>query len=545
METQRLRLAKDGSLDLEFVESEALERYDALALEALGECRASMTMSLRFLNPALWHLPFERAILPHALATSGRTLRYDPERACERYLDGTELTRDYLHAVLHCVFHHPFDKRQQEYEAWSLACDIAVELAAIGMCGERFPSMRDAERLAAAGKLRDIARNLTAPALYQVLRSGGPGEALYEGHGLRKGDLGELAELFKRDAHDLWAVHPQTREEQSQSQGGTQAIPDLQGRASGAPQANSPEDDPSSAFRSQQAGGGNQGAESPERQEHRQRAEQAESSQTPEDARGEHERQDRGPDAPDEETAAEWSRISKKVEAELRAQQHSITGEGALLQSLKAANRKPADYDGFLRRFATIGEDMRVSDDEFDYVYYTYGLARYGNVPLVEPLEYTESERVREFVIALDTSGSCSGELIRRFVERTYDILRTKTSFGDEVNVHIVQCDNRVRASTKVTSLAQLEEYADSFWVSGGGGTDFKPVFEYVDALVDEGEFADLRGLVYFTDGYGAFPTHAPGYEVAFVFVDDEDTEAKVPGWAMKIVMTQEEVMQR
>ena len=215
------------------------------------------------------------------------------------------------------------------------------------------------------------------------------------------------------------------------------------------------------------------------------------------------------------------------------------------MQNLTVANRKPANYDDFLRRFATVAEDMCVSDEEFDYVYYTYGLTYYGNVPLVEPLECQESKRVREFVIALDTSGSCSGELIRIFVERTYSILRQQASFGRDINVHLVQCDNRVRSATKVTSLAQLESYADSFWVSGGGGTDFKPVFEYVDDLVESGEFNDLRGLVYFTDGYGAFPTRAPDYDVAFVFVDDADTNVKVPSWAMKVTMTQEEVLQR
>ena len=34
-----------------------------------------------------------------------------------------------------------------------------------------------------------------------------------------------------------------------------------------------------------------------------------------------------------------------------------------------------------------------------------YGMELYGNMPLVEPLEYKETDRVREFVIAIDTSG--------------------------------------------------------------------------------------------------------------------------------------------
>ena len=52
------------------------------------------------------------------------------------------------------------------------------------------------------------------------------------------------------------------------------------------------------------------------------------------------------------------------------------------------------------------GEDMRVNDDEFDYVYYTYGLSLYGNLPLVEPLEYKDVNKIKEFVVAIDTSAA-------------------------------------------------------------------------------------------------------------------------------------------
>lgn len=57
-----------------------------------------------------------------------------------------------------------------------------------------------------------------------------------------------------------------------------------------------------------------------------------------------------------------------------------------------------------------MNEDMQVNDDEFDYIYYTYGLAAYGNMPLVEPLEYKDAKKIKEFVIAIDTSASCRGK---------------------------------------------------------------------------------------------------------------------------------------
>jgi len=526
METKRLHLSKNGALDVEFVESETLERYDALAREALDECRKALMMSMRFLNAALWQLPLERAPLAHPFATNGRILRFDPERVIERYkADDGELVRDYLHTILHCIFHQPFDARHPEYAAWSLASDIVVELCAIELCGERFPSPMDEERLDAAQRLASVSRNTTAPALYQVLRSGEAGEIIYRSHGLTDRDLVSLGELFKRDAHELWAVHPRESEPPRQNEPAFETLPDLQGMQSDAPTLKPPQ------AQSAEPGGSNE----PDRPNP---TTKRETPAPPENDKPQ-------PPEFEDEPMPDWDKISKQVETELRAHQHSLSGNGSLLQSLVIANRKAPNYEEFLKQFATLAEDIRINDEEFDYVFYTFGLNRYGNMPRVEPLEYRESKRVREFAIALDTSGSCSGELIRAFVERTYAILRQRTSFGDEINVHIIQCDNRVRTATKVTSLAQLESYSSSFWVSGGGGTDFKPVFEYVDELIESGEFNDLRGLIYFTDGYGAFPVKAPSYDVAFVFVDNEALNVKIPAWAMKVIMTQEEILQR
>ena len=66
------------------------------------------------------------------------------------------------------------------------------------------------------------------------------------------------------------------------------------------------------------------------------------------------------------------------------------------MANLELVNRTRTNYADFLRMFSRMGEDMRLNDDEFDYVYYMYGLSRYGNMPLIEPLEYKESRRVRE-----------------------------------------------------------------------------------------------------------------------------------------------------
>lgn len=554
MKTKRRRLGKSGELETEFIPGEILETYDALAREALGECRTSIAMAARFLNAALWRLPMERRPLVRALSVDGRVLRYDPERVVDKYRENpSELARDCLHSMLHCVFCHPFDRTHDEADTWSLACDIAIELCAMDLCGVRFPSARDRERLEAAKRLRGLVHSYTAPALYRVLRHGGAGEQLYCLSGLSGSDIDELRDLFVRDWHEGWACSGMGVQS---SANGAASVPDLQaggGESEESRAAVLAQDKGNDAEREDDAGQRRSASKaSGERDRAEGEGDEANASDEepiasiPAEPPVEGDGEDAGyNEEADEDALEEWRRVAKQVEAEFRMQlQRGTGGQGDLLQNLSAATRKPADYGSFLSRFATLAEDIRTSDDEFDYVFYTYGLNRYGNMPLVEPLEYVESNRVREFVIALDTSGSCSGQLIRTFVQRTYDLLRNKTSFGDEVNIHIVQCDREVRSATKVSSLRELEGYADSFWASGGGGTDFRPVFSYVNLLVEQGEFDDLRGVVYFTDGYGTFPVRPPDYDVAFVFVDAEGADVSVPPWAMKVVMSQEEILE-
>ena len=165
----------------------------------------------------------------------------------------------------------------------------------------------------------------------------------------------------------------------------------------------------------------------------------------------------------------------------------------------------------------------------------------YGNMPLVEPLEYMETNRVRDFVIAIDTSESVSGELCKRFVEHTFAILMQSQEFGSKVNVHIIQCDAKVQADTKITNTEEMKNYLEKFYVRGLGGTDFRPVFDYVSDLQDRGELEDLQGLLYFTDGLGTFPETMPHYDVAFVFLDTGNPHMpSVPPWAMKVVIDEE-----
>ena len=213
------------------------------------------------------------------------------------------------------------------------------------------------------------------------------------------------------------------------------------------------------------------------------------------------------------------------------------TGGQAILEQVQVATRDDVDYRAFLRRFAVPREVMAVDGDGFDYTYYTYGLRLYGNMPLVEHPETREEKRIEDFVIAVDTSMSTNGELVRQFLACTYAILRSTETFTRKVTIYIIQCDNQVRAETRISDLEELRRYMDSFALSGGSATDFRPVFQRVEELRQEGAFSSLRGLIYFTDGMGIYPQKRPPYDVAFVLLEEPPLSVKMPPWAIRLVL--------
>ena len=166
----------------------------------------------------------------------------------------------------------------------------------------------------------------------------------------------------------------------------------------------------------------------------------------------------------------------------------------------------------------------------------------YDKMPRVEPLEYKDVKRIKEFVIAIDTSGSVAGEIVQKFVQKTYNILKSTESFFTKINLHIIQCDTKIQEDIKITSQEDFDNYLKTMRIYGLGGTDFRPVFEHVDKLINEKEFSNLKGLIYFTDGIGFFPKQRPKYEAAFVFIDDKENNYDVPPWAIKLILKKDEI---
>ena len=142
-------------------------------------------------------------------------------------------------------------------------------------------------------------------------------------------------------------------------------------------------------------------------------------------------------------------------EAEHRRQAGGSAGSGDV--SIVLEKERGHDFRRFLKRFAVQREEMCLDMDSFDYIPYDYSRRMYDRLVFLEPLEYREMRKLQEFVIAIDTSGSCSGEIVRSFLEETWEILSERENFFREMEIHIIQCDCLIQEHVRITCEEGVE----------------------------------------------------------------------------------------
>ena len=228
-----------------------------------------------------------------------------------------------------------------------------------------------------------------------------------------------------------------------------------------------------------------------------------------------------------------WQNISKQTQFEKRQKGVEKGDENSFLMEQLSVQKKRVSYPEFLRKFCITKEEMHMDLDEMDLTYYTYGLSLYKNMPLIEPVESKEVHTIYEFVIVVDTSYSTHGDLVKKFLSYTYSLLSTSNLFYKQCKVHILQCDDQVRQDLVISNSKEMGKALQSYTLLGGGSTDFRPAFVYVNALIENHVFQNLCGLLYFTDGKGIYPKKRPTYKTAFIYLEDYDTSL-VPAWAIQ-----------
>ena len=493
-----------------------------LAGEAMDAAKQSVLVSLRFLNSACALLSLDPSEGSPVL-TDGRRIRFDPTWALKVYReDPSELARAYLHMVLHNVFLHTYPAEGTDPQAWDAACDIVVE--------QTIDELGVAQLAASARSSRQHAALAEADIRYDHLTAESVYAALIEA-GLQPAELDALRTPFVVDEHAHWhALLAEGELQQSDAKTGSASEEEDRTAPQGKkPGANGTDMDiPEDAMPSEPKHAAEQGMD----------ADDIVRKEAPEDARIA--QQGRMANTVNLDRSREqWEHAALEVGVAMDGYVHLYGTQGSLLSmNLRNVTRKKRDYRDFLRKFSRMAEHIRINDDEFDYVHYCYGLAHYGNLPLIEPLEYAEENRVRSFCIAIDTSASTKDGLVRRFLEETYAILGNTATFAADADIMIVQCDAAITDVTHIHGQRDFDRYLDNLEIKGLGGTDFRPVFAYLDDLIDRRELTNLQGLLYLTDGFGTYPSTPPAYRSAFVFADDEAADAAdTPPWAIKAAL--------
>lgn len=121
------------------------------------------------------------------------------------------------------------------------------------------------------------------------------------------------------------------------------------------------------------------------------------------------------------------------------------------------------------------------------------------------------SEELRDIVVAIDTSGSIDEADLTDFMSEVYGIFR---SF-DKVSGYVTDCDASVKNFVEIDT----DDVAD-IKLHGGGGTDFRPVFEEI-----EKRSLSPACVVFFTDGNGTFPEQEPSYPVLWIIKNKDKIE--------------------
>lgn len=193
--------------------------------------------------------------------------------------------------------------------------------------------------------------------------------------------------------------------------------------------------------------------------------------------------QDAPDDAPHAETAAQLGALARMAKA-------AGTGSAMIDRVLQETAEPPADWTEILRHL------LRESSRD-DYTYARFARRLLGRRLYLPSLH---SEAMGGLVVAVDTSGSMGPSelgVVASNIEAIVEDCRPSW-------VWVVYCDSRVAGSEKFDPGDPIELHA-----KGGGGTSFRPVFEWVEELGEP-----IAALIYLTDLYGDTSIPEPDYPV-------------------------------
>ena len=181
----------------------------------------------------------------------------------------------------------------------------------------------------------------------------------------------------------------------------------------------------------------------------------------------------------------------------------------------EAAEKFKNDLPKGLERFYALGQSKIDWRGELYNAIDRHYYHDYALVPPSKKLLYmgtylpSLSSNMLRIVVAIDSSGSVNEELLGGFISEFEAILLSFSTF----EVDLLICDDKVHSHQHFSSGDKLE-----YCLKGSGGTDFRPVFTYIDK-----HLYDASLLLYFTDLEGKFPQNEPGIDTVWVTTSRND----------------------
>ena len=471
---------------------EQREKLDKLGKKILDQSRTDLLLSMPYLKSALCSLSDCMDLTTSSVGTDASYIRFNPHYLFNLFLEEPQkMLRTMVHMLLHCLFQHMyFAKKYENQRLWNLCCDIVTESVTDSIECRAIYRISSDYRLNWYQRLNKDIGTLTAQRLYDYFNSD-------KAIDVDEDEFLHLEREFLFDDHSFW-----------------ERLSDEKN--------NSDNDEKPPFFPFSPTSGDNKKDNENDTSTHQNTP--MENTLTP-----------------IRMSKEDWDKTSRIVKAEIETLGNNKSLEtGTIISTLTATLKSRTNWRKFLSRFSTVREDTIIDLDSFDYGLYNFGMSLYGNMPLIEENEFCEAPRLEQLAIVIDTSASCQGKLVQHFLDETAAILESKNTFTHKSEIHIIECDDQIQKDIVLHSASEMKNYSKNFINAGGYGTDFRPAFNYIDALVKEKKLPHLRGILYFTDGYGIFPENPPQNkaDIAFVFWKEEDYDASnVPDWAMKLII--------
>lgn len=450
---------------------------EILAEEILNKAKTEITGNIHSLIRAINTLEFV-ATNEEDVFTDAKKFYYNPNYILLRFKENTaSVSRVLLHSILHCMLLHPFNIDFKDTALWNLSSDICVENIINSWKLNCTVSQKESSQNVVISDISKSVKNLSAENIYYYLR----------GEELSAEVIKYYSELFSDDSHRIWYKNKSFAFFEFDDDEETVEARSIYKKADNRKGLSNKSED---------------------------------------------KKMHDAINGTAEEDKDVWRKITPTVESDIEALKRQGLMSGVETAVLKGVARDKYDYSRLLKKFISVDETIEINDDEFDYIFYTYGLTKYKNMPIIEPLEYAENVKVKKLFIAIDTSGSVKGEIVKSFIEKTYNILKSTQFFSVKTEVYIIQCDSEIKEVKILKSAEEIEDYIKNISLKGFGGTDFRPVFQYVDEIFNSSQKNEVNGLIYFTDGDGIYPKQMPKFRSVFIINDSCFDKTKMPLWA-------------